>query len=277
MKDKTKKMLAGIGLGAALGTSGIFMTGCSMSDEQQAALDSIVSKADEIIELVDNQNKELSYAEAIRLFEYSRMRLVTNKDNVWDNIAVTIKQSVSEEGLIDVVDMGISHFYKFENGKRVGYSSQITGGVEGEIDGWFNEVVEEQEKSNGGDGTQSMLSYTTYSYYVRASVTSVIDRVVLDETKIVDCVVNESGNYIISAALTIEEDGVEYPSLIDMEITNDGFLLSYDINAGLLGYEKSERAYVVNTTSVKYEYGKLTDTEVQSYIDKYKVQEGFSK
>ena len=33
MKEKTKKILAGIGMGAVLGTSGLIMTGCSMTDE----------------------------------------------------------------------------------------------------------------------------------------------------------------------------------------------------------------------------------------------------
>ena len=74
MKEKIKKILAGIGMGAVLGSSGLIMTGCGMTDEQQKALDSVVNKADEIIELVDSQNKELSYSEAIRLFEYAKMR-----------------------------------------------------------------------------------------------------------------------------------------------------------------------------------------------------------
>ena len=38
-------------MGAVLGSSGLIMTGCGMTDEQQKALDSVVNKADEIIEL----------------------------------------------------------------------------------------------------------------------------------------------------------------------------------------------------------------------------------
>ena len=108
---------------------------------------------------------------------------------------------------------------------------------------------------------------------MKSTVTSIIDRFDIDETNIVDCDINENGNYVITAVVSIVDDGVEYPSLIDMEITTDGYLLSYTINSGVLGDEDIERSFVVNVTSVKYEYGKLTDSEVQSYIDKYKTQE----
>jgi len=64
MKNKTKKILAGIGLGImGMGC----LTGCTMSDDQKTALDSIVNKADEVIQLVETQNRQLSKQEAYEM------------------------------------------------------------------------------------------------------------------------------------------------------------------------------------------------------------------
>ena len=65
MKNKTKKILAG----ACLGLVGMgCLTGCSMTDEQKKALDLITDKADEIVNLLEDNmefnNKNLSKAEA---------------------------------------------------------------------------------------------------------------------------------------------------------------------------------------------------------------------
>ena len=65
MKNKTKKILAGVGLGlVGMGC----LTGCSMSDEQKAALDLITEKSDKIVNLLEDNmefnNKNLSKDEA---------------------------------------------------------------------------------------------------------------------------------------------------------------------------------------------------------------------
>ena len=68
MKDKTKKLLAGIGFGLV---GAMTLTGCGISDEQQAAIDKVVDKADQIISLVENQNKQLSKQTAYEMIVLS--------------------------------------------------------------------------------------------------------------------------------------------------------------------------------------------------------------
>ena len=81
MKSKTKMILAGLALGV-VGASAL--TGCAMTDEQQNALDKVVSKTDELVELIDKnmqyQNSQLSKQEAAEklliarnMFEFSKL------------------------------------------------------------------------------------------------------------------------------------------------------------------------------------------------------------
>lgn len=66
MKSKTKKILAGLALGV-VGASAL--TGCAMTDEQQAVLDKVVSKTDELVDLIDKnmqyQNSQITKEEAV--------------------------------------------------------------------------------------------------------------------------------------------------------------------------------------------------------------------
>lgn len=63
MKDKTKKIIAGIGLGAVLATGGIFMTGCTMTEGDTAKMMGIAENADQFMtdlkEDMDNLNTNL--------------------------------------------------------------------------------------------------------------------------------------------------------------------------------------------------------------------------
>jgi len=278
MKDKMKKIMAGVGMGLTLAGSGMLMTGCTMTAEQQAALDNVVGKTDQIVELLDKQSKQLSQSEALRLYEYAKTRLLVNKDNVWDNLKTSFSQDTSEEGYYDTVE-GYSHFFKFANGKRVLYSANSVDGEEGLISGYFDEVVEKEE-SNGGDGYQTLTEIKTYTYLASNYATTIINMIDISEEDIVDCEILENGNYKITASLIVCENqgsnnAIEYPCLITIELAENGYLISYncltlmedDFNNSIAGDK-----YVLST-NVKYEYGALTEAEVQAKIDKYKAQQ----
>ena len=79
MKNKTKKILAGVGLGlVGMGC----LTGCSMSDEQKAALDLITEKSDKIVNLLEDnmelQNAQLSKTDAAELVALAQTKLKLN-------------------------------------------------------------------------------------------------------------------------------------------------------------------------------------------------------
>ena len=88
MKNKTKKILAGVGLGlVGMGC----LTGCSMTDDQKAALDKVVNKADQIVSLVEKQNKQLTKQEA-----YEKIHMAYNAFQFGLVDQVSIKQTYDE-------------------------------------------------------------------------------------------------------------------------------------------------------------------------------------
>ena len=282
MKEKSKKIMAGLGIGLALASGGM-LTGCSMSDEQQAALDSVIDKTDQIVELLDKQSKTLSQAEALRLYEFARTRLLVNKDNVWDNLKMIINQDSNEVDHYDTV-FGEQVFYKFADGKRVAYGKTGTPTNPGQIGGWFEEVVSKNnsESQQPSDGYQTITQIAaTYSYYASTYTTSGISEFDITEEDIVDCKILDNGNYYVTASLMIEEthggQTISYPFLMEVELTADGYLVEYLATAkipnGGSSLADSVDQYIL-TTSIKYQYGVLTDAEVQANIDAYKVQEG---
>lgn len=82
MENKAKKILAGVGLGL-VGMS--CLTGCSLTDSQQKALDLLTEKSDEIISLLEENleltNSQLSKADAIELLGLARTKLSLGKYN----------------------------------------------------------------------------------------------------------------------------------------------------------------------------------------------------
>jgi len=109
MNNKSKKILAGLGLALVGGAT---LAGCSMSDEQQAALDKVVDKADEIIELVENnmamENNQLSKQEAYEM--------------------IILSNNALKFGLIDQIELKITgkeYYNYFEKEKEFQPDDQI--------------------------------------------------------------------------------------------------------------------------------------------------------
>ena len=122
MKRNGKKLLAGVGL-ALVG--GMTLAGCGMTEEQQAALDKVVDKADEIIELVDSnmsmQNAKLSKEEAAEKIMLARNYWLSknlqmkvyfddvNYSGLYDKVASSRRVTVhylKDEGVLRFVNIG---------------------------------------------------------------------------------------------------------------------------------------------------------------------------
>ena len=185
---------------------------------------------------------------------------------------MTIALDSNEEGLFDSV-RGEQHFYRFADGKRVLSERFNTGDQIGKIHGWFSEVVEEASSEPG-----TMDAVQTYTYYAGSYATAMIGDMEIYEEGIVDCKIKDNGNYIISAiGVLIDPDTLEpyeMPMVITVELTADGYLVSYTSDNVIINNPQGMgmQQYIV-TTSVKYEYGTLTDADVQANIDAYIAQE----
>ena len=93
MKEKTKKILAGIGLGAVLGTSGLFMAGCSSDITfNQSHLDEALKNVNEYLETQNNYSSE--FAKNV-LNDYLLRGIERNQNNSQFGYKVTNKQQNS--------------------------------------------------------------------------------------------------------------------------------------------------------------------------------------
>lgn len=283
MKNKTKKLIAGLGIGLTLAGGGLTMTGCNLTEDQQAKLDSILNKADLLVEAVedlkDNLSKEeildemgnlnerlegiensLSREEMIKevfdLYKLSRNKLLVNKDNVWDNLKITTSCTTNEEYIQTDLN-GKFCFYTFSNGKRVVYE-------ENEIRpsrGYFNEVTDFESTEQYSKVANNQIN-EVFAIYNAFNIT--IDSVL-------DCKILENGNYLLVAFGNYGNNIGYAECIFEIEITKDAILVNMDYST-FMNEDDNEQgvgeSYVLNI-NYKYEYGVLTDTEVQEDIDEY--------
>ena len=271
MKNKTKKILTG----ACLGLVGMgCLAGCSMNEEQQATLNKVVDKADEVLSLVEKQNKELTFSEAVRLYEFAETKLLVNLDNSWDNLRIKIHQETTE----DILEIGNVmdceyHLFKKGDGRRVAYYSYFTQ----------SDKLQQESSEVGGyiDDSESSSDYIKEGYVY---VSDMLDFGEVKEENIVSVKINENNNYVISLVADIDlysnvlYDGslssgeLNCPVLVVCEISLEGQMISkryvsiVDENAA---YEyKDSVKYQEFDVKLTYEYNTLTEGEVQANITK---------
>ena len=278
MKNKSKKILAGLGVGLTLAGSGLFMTGCSMSEEQENALNSIVGKADQLIEVIEKTNQKLTREEAINLYEYAKTKLLVNKDNIWNNLRIKIDVKTSEnwEDVGDVINCEY-HLFKKLDGKRLGYYTYKTHSTELNADS--------EEISGYFDDSASKSDYIAEVYNV---VSDMMDFNEVDLDNIITIEESESGNYIMTLCSEIEfastnflPEGftiaLECPTIIVCEITKEGVLVSkrYTNILDDDGKDKGAGEYTPNyrefDCTITYLYDSLTESEVDGYIAKINI------
>lgn len=266
MKNKTKKILAG----ACLGLVGMgALTGCAMSDEQKTALDKVVGKADEIISLIEKQNKELTFLEAVRLYEFAKTKLLVNYNNCWNNLRIKIHEETTEDMLEcgNVMDCEY-HLFKNAEGKRVAYYSYSTTSDK-------NPQINHSETSGYVDDSESSSEYLKKVY---ECVSDMLDFNEVTEENIVNLETKENGNYLISVVAEIElysdfmyngklSSSLNVPTLIYIEITPNGQLVSKRytsiIDEHVAGEFKEHQEFDI---ILSYEYETLTENEVQENI-----------
>ena len=254
MKNKAKKILAGVGLGIV---GAMTLTGCTMSSEQMDAINKVVEKTDEIIELVDRNNKQLERQDAILLYKYARAKLQLNKNNVWDNLIVDATYNDSEGNEAKY----ITHFYKTSSGSNVLYS----------IDN--NEVCNYLKDTQEATLSQGSFEYYAYSLVVGTSEGMTID-VTLDN--LVDCSLLDNGNYVLTCidkGAILGYDDIDY--IFECEISEDGVMYSMNyciLEKETVGGSHYKMDYSFTNAKIVYKYGELSETIVQANIDAYNAQ-----
>jgi len=78
MKNKTKKIIAGLGVGLTLAGSCLLMSGCTMTEDQQNALNVITTNTETLVEsfdsYLDGQNNKLDKETAYDMLKHARIK-----------------------------------------------------------------------------------------------------------------------------------------------------------------------------------------------------------
>ena len=206
------------------------------------------------------------------------MRLTTNKDNVWDNLSIHFVQTANESYDDEEYSANITyHLYKFADGKRVAYTylKDANGAVHFDTGAAYTkEVIEEKHSENTTPGeVTDFLSLVTFTGMAQYVSVNLLEYVSITDEDIVACEINEKGNYCITASLMLEDGEGDWPTLIDMEVTPDGYILSHNVNCFMNLYG-TKFGQAIMTRYTTYDYGVLNDDIVQGNINKYKTQEG---
>lgn len=283
MKEKTKKIMAGLGIGLALATGGTLITGCSdvMTKEQMDKVLTVVDNSEkfmnETLDLLQENNKILDGKTAVKLYNWAMNRLHLNYENVWDNLKITMINNGAED-LNDVTEKCETYYYKLSSGVNVLLQKEIDGSES--YYRYHDSTQEAKVFESGGEGYTLSSTRCSFEYYAYTACTGMVDGMYLTFTEddVVSCKVNDNNNYVIVLAVDdFMDTGLE--GMVDIEITQEGYLntIQYTMIQNM-PIDKNDPSkgmgdYSIINPTFKYEYGVLTEAEVQANIDAYNAQD----
>ena len=265
MKEKTKKIMAGLGIGLALMGGAFTMTGCTnmLTQDQINKILTVVDNSDKFMEesldLLEENNKILDSSQALKFYEYSINRIILNKDNIWDNLKVSFNYNNDESEYYE------QHYFKLNSGVNVTYSKNSQN-----ITSYHDSTIKAGEVTNEAGLTEFISSF---DYYASTSFSGTVGGITasFDVKDVAYSNVDEDGNYEISLVTNNLFDIEDNKAIVDVVISDDGYLKT--INYYVLEKNYSPNALVNNLQTlfvgINYEYGVLTETEVQSNIDTF--------
>jgi len=226
MKDKTRKVIKGIGVGA-LACVGMFgLTGCSNTKDQ---LNDALQKIEQLQTKVDKED-------ACEMIQYSIAKLKINKNGVLDNLTI-IQETSDDGGEFNVIQC-------CKSGNTIAMCSK---------DKDNNLYIEYTENGNSywyrpEDGERHQFSGSTYDSIFDSAVIA-FSGLEISEGNIVKTDVLSNGNYQIVAVFN--EDGLTAEYVY--EITKDCDLVKVEMEglyAGDSFYAKSSLSAGVNVVEV---------------------------
>lgn len=206
MKEKNKKILKGLGVGALACFGMLTFTGCSV-DLSQQQIDKLMYTVensdkfmDEVVDLLNKQNNQMDKQKIFDLYRLAETKLMLNYDNVLDNLKVTSKV-VSDDDFQSV------KFYKTESGQRVAIMNDMDS----------SEIVYSNENKTavcngiGQDYVKTIedVDFNTYisqNGYISSclALTNMYEK---DINDIVDFKTNDLGDYEITMLNVVKEEG----------------------------------------------------------------------
>ena len=237
MKNKTKKFLAG----ACLGLVGMgCLTGCAMSDEQKSALDLITNKADEIVNLLED-NLEFNNNKLTKEDAAEKILLARAKLDFYD--FDQFEMSMIQNAYTGIFDELSSTYTSDENTPfrflyRKNNNTKVLASVEGE-DNFDYIITSDFELDKHYKWTDTMSSmeereYSTLDFTQDFYLLNQIGVDTINAEDIKDIVVNENG-YLFKIFIQSEGEKTE----VAISISFDGYLTKI-VAKKILKFEQSQ-------------------------------------
>ena len=280
MKEKNKKILNGLGVGA-LACFGMFtLTGCTinLTDEQMEKVMYVVDESEhfmkDTLDLLGKQNAQLDKEDAWNLYKVARTRYLLNDDNIRDNMV--LKLTSDDDGGFE---MKISCYR--ENGSYMVMSEYS----ETDKIFWYSYDYKtyKYENRDGDAPSKILLGVGEVENFLNLGVYISIDAYKCEKEDIVKCDIAENGNYIITFINEFEykdEDVEDSPVLYDCciylesEITPDGrFVRDNIIQGELNNRETGEYINEIIVGSLSFEYLTVDVEKMTTMLETAKAAE----
>lgn len=276
MKGKTKRIVAGLGLGAMLGSGAILATGCTDMNLTQDQTDKILQTIENADDFMNegkkyfNKEEKIDKETIVGMYNYAIGTLLLNKEDVWNNLIVEMYEN--SQNLRNL------HFFKKADGVKVLYTleNEIVDGVATSNVVSYRDSAQEIGYIPTGDTIPSFEYDCNTVLLTQCGICHD-----LTTSEIVDYNLSETGGLFVTA-FTKNLFGVDgEKSIINFELLANGSLkfISYDFihKAPLPNCETLDfRDYKNLCYEIRYEYGKLTESQVQANIDKYNASQNSS-
>ena len=295
MKEKNKKILKSLGVGA-LACFGMFtLTGCSFSltPEQMEKVMYVVDESDrfmkDTLDLLEKQNAKLDKEEAWDLFRMADAKLALNANNVWDNLVLTTEEDDGE--------VYVSRWFKTSDGTQVlsrdddhGPEVIYSSPEENEVVYRASKIIYEDEPVEEYKVAYEDTIWGKYLIY--CGLTPSIQMGILTQygvtlNDIVSCVIDEAGDYRITFFKSFEQEieidtVVEEEDLITVTLTQgfsatitisaEGIIKCLEVDLGTIQSNTDAEAVtdsITNPRSIVYtlEYGVLTEEYIGESLE----------
>ena len=310
MKNKTKKILAGVALGCV---GALTLTGCTGMDISQEQMDKVftvidnadnfmantsenldekLSKEDafmqEILDLLKEQNKKLEKDEAYGLLKFAMNKATLNIDGYMDNLKVTMVSSYGEIITVNCLKYDDSHNAILYTNKDWGENFHInyeTTIKSGEYDILANRNYYSSEFMAGMPvkDTEPVLTttasneegYNILQPYEVMTIFTFVDSLNINAEDI--CLVEtlDNGNYALHITKSIEDGENNLLKFnVRVELTQNGDCVSIVSKSSSFNKNYGDRVDEINTFNYIFEKDAV---DVEDVVSKIAIVEDFVK
>lgn len=285
MKEKTKKMIAGLGIGLALSGAGL-LTGCTdvkLTQEQTDKILTVVDNSDKFMndtmDLLNKSNKKLNKSEAYDLLRIVGAKAKLNVNGYFDNVRLTFTSKGNILGGLDCVEFLnydnnghfaiVSYDKDWGDNYRLEYAYVKKDG-DSEVEKMVRYSTFEIINDNVIDSQENIIeedyNYAHSTLYSLLPLFAFVEDLNIKEEDVVSVVVNEKGNYVIDV-LNIRDDGdTEWKIFFTVEIATNAEFIKYDYSMAEFDKNSGVRTGSIGKVSFDVEYGVVDVDAVKAKI-----------